>query len=84
MANPTDPKVYAAAGAAGLTAAVVVLALNLINKEPLDQVALETVLTSVVAFVLAVGAGWLKSTPLETLRERVRANESAGPSDHAL
>lgn len=84
MANPTDPKVYAASVAAGVAGAVVVLLLNLINKEPLNQIALETVLTAVVTFVLAVGAGWLKTTPLDTLRERVRANESAGPSDRAL
>lgn len=84
MANPTDPKVYAASVAAGVTGAVVVLLLNLINKEPLNQIALETVLTAVVTFLLALGAGWLKTTPLETLKERARANESTGPSETAL
>lgn len=73
LATPTDPKVYAASAAAGVAGAVVVLLLNLINKEPLNQVALETVLTAVVVFVLAVAGGWLKETPLETLRKRTAA-----------
>jgi hypothetical protein len=72
--NPTDPKVPYAAAAAGVAGAIVVLIMNLINREPLNQVALETVITAVVVALLAFGAGWLKRTPLDILVERAAAS----------
>lgn len=71
MANaPVDPKVVAGGAAAGVAGAAVVLLLNVINKEPLNQVALETLLTAIVVFVLGLSGGWLKRTPLNVLQAR--------------
>lgn len=75
--NPTEPKVPVAAAVAGVAGAIVVLIMNLINGEPPNQVALETVITAVVVAALAFGAGWLKKTPLDTLVQRAAADPKA-------
>jgi hypothetical protein len=75
MPNPTDPKVVVAGAAAGVAGAVVVLIMNLINREPMDQAALQTVIAGAVTFVFGYVGGWLKATPLPTLADRFAANK---------
>lgn len=80
---PTDPKVPTAAISGGVIGGVVVLLLDLINHVPLDQTALTVVLTAVVSAAVSYGAGWLKSTPFNTLQGRMNAavvNRVAGQS----
>jgi VIT1/CCC1 family predicted Fe2+/Mn2+ transporter len=69
---PTDPKVIVAGLASGFSGAVIVLLMNLINKEPLDQVAIETVISGVVAGLFGYVGGWLKTTPYGILAQRFR------------
>jgi H+/Cl- antiporter ClcA len=79
--NPTDPKVVVAGVVGGVAGAVVVLLMNLINKEPLNQTALETVLAGVVSGAFSFVAGYLKKTPVGVLNDRLyanKANEEAG------
>ena len=84
MNNPTDPKVVAASAGAGVASALVVLLLNLINKEPLNQQALELVLTAVITAVITYAVGWLKRTPAALVGERFEAMRrfEADPARH--
>lgn len=74
--NPTEPKVYAASVGAGVAGAVVALILNLINGEPLDQTAITTIVSAVVPAVIALVAGWLRTTPVAVLAQRLEANRT--------
>lgn len=80
--GPLEPKVPTAAISGGVVGGIVVLIIDLVNREPLDQTALTVVLTAVVSALVAYGAGYLKTTPLAVLTERRNAavvNAGAGP-----
>lgn len=87
--GPVETKVLTATAGAGISGAIVVLLMNLINGAAWDQTALQTVLTGVVTAVIAYGAGYLKTTPFavlvartDTARVNAAVNEAvadAGP-----